>query len=114
LDIAALQAHPIAVGDEDFERVVEHSPLPVLLEFWSPHCRYSRQMTPVIESLAPSTSDRLRIAKLNIDEHRRTSARYGVSATPTLVIFDRGREIDRVQGALTEEQLRYRLHKYLG
>ena len=109
----ALQHHPIVVSDADFERLVEHSPLPVLLEFWSPYCLYCQQLAPTIERLAQSDSDRLRVATLNIDEQRRTPARYGVSATPTLLVLDRGRELDRVQGALTEDQLRYRLYKYL-
>ena len=113
LDIPAEQHAPMVVGDADFERLVERSPLPVLVEFWSPYCLYCQQLAPTIERLARTDSSRLRIATLNLDEHHRTPARFGVSATPTLLVLDGGREIDRIQGAMTEDQLRYRLFRYL-
>jgi thioredoxin 1 len=59
-------------------------------------------------------SGKVRVAKLNIDENKLTAARFGVRATPTLVIVDGGREVDRLEGALPEDQIRYRFWRWLG
>jgi len=114
LAIPPLQHEPLTVTDADFDELVDRSPLPVLLEFWSPYCLYCQRLEPIMRTLALQASDRIRVGKLDIDQNRRSAARYQVHATPTLMVLDRGRELDRVEGALTEEQLRYRLHKYLG
>lgn len=113
LELPTRQQEPLAITDANVHELVDRSPLPVLLEFWSPYCLYCQRLEPVMHRLATGVSDRLRVAKLNIDENPLTAARYGVRATPTLAILDRGRELDRVEGALTEEQLRYRFWRWL-
>lgn len=113
LTVPVRQDAPIAVRDADFEARVVRSPLPVLLEFWSPYCLYCRQFEPVIQKLTREISDRVRVARINIDDDRATPARYAVTGTPTLLVLDRGRELDRIVGAVSEDHLRRRLHRFL-
>lgn len=103
----------MVVTDATFVELVERSPLPVLLEFQSPLCIYCQRMRPVIKGLSRTISDRLRVATVDIDQQRAVAARYGVNATPTLLVLDRGREVERIEGAVSEDRLRYRLYRYL-
>ncbi len=113
LEVPALQDAPMLVRETDFEERVVRSPLPVLLEFWSPYCLYCQQFEPVMQRITREASDRLRVARINIDENKVVQARYAVTGTPTLLVLDQGRELERIVGATTEDQLRYRLYRFL-
>lgn len=113
LELPQRQTEPLEVTDANFASMVQKSPVPVLMEFWSPYCLYCQRLEPIMDKLAREVSDRVRVAKLNIDENRITAARYGVHATPTVAVIDRGRMVDKVEGAVPEEQLRYRFHRFL-
>lgn len=107
------QTSPLVVDAATFTGIVEDSPIPVLLVVESRYCVYCQRLKPVIERLTPDIGLRLRVATLDMDENRALAARYRVTATPTLLVLDRGRETDRIEGAVTEDQLRYRLYRYL-
>lgn len=113
LDFPALQKSPLEVTDATFAGTVERSPVPVLLEFQSRYCIHCQHLQPAIERMARDVTERLRVATLDIDENHATAARYRVSATPTLLVLDRGQELERIEGAVSEDQLRYRLYRYL-
>jgi thioredoxin 2 len=84
----------------DFAAVVERSPLPVLADFWAPWCGPCRMIAPAIEGLAADLAGKLKVAKVNTDENQELGARYAVRGIPTLILFQDGRERDRVTGAL--------------
>lgn len=113
LELPARQHSVIEVTDATFPAIVETSPIPVLLEFQSRYCIHCQRLRPLMERLAEDVTDRLRVASLDLDENRATAARYRVNATPTLLVLDRGRELERIEGAVSEDQLRYRLYRYL-
>jgi thioredoxin 2 len=107
-------AHPLTVTDASFARDVEQSPLPVLLDFWAAWCGPCRMIAPVIEQLAGELAGRVRVAKLNVDENQMTAGRFGVRSIPTLIIFNGGREVDRIAGAVPREAILGRLRATLG
>lgn len=113
LRLPAPQTSPLAVDAATYADIVEGSPIPVLLVVESRYCIYCQRLKPVIERLTPDIGLRLRVATLDMDENRALAARHRVTATPTLLVLDQGRETDRIEGAVTEEQLRYRLYRYL-
>lgn len=113
LELPILQHSPLEVTDATFAATVERSPIPVLLEFQSQYCIHCQNLRPLIERMAREVTERLRVATLDIDENRATAGRYRVAATPTLLVLDRGRELERIEGAVSEDQLRYRLYRYL-
>jgi thioredoxin 1 len=78
------------VRDETFEQDVLRADLPVVLDFWAPWCGPCRAVEPVLEQLEAELKGRVEFAKLNIDEHPLTAARYGVLSIPTAILFDGG------------------------
>jgi thioredoxin 2 len=105
---------PLTVSDATFSTAVEQSPLPVLLDFWAPWCPPCRVLAPVIDQLATEMSGRLRVAKLNIDDNPQTASRFQVQSIPTLLVFQGGREVDRLVGALPKAEIVRRLEGFIG
>ena len=104
-------AGPITVTDATFEAEVERSPLPVLVDAWAVWCGPCRAIAPVIEELAAELAGRVRVAKLNVDENPDTAARFELRSIPTLLIFDGGREVDRLVGAYPKAEISRRLEQ---
>ena len=95
-----------AVGEAEFDRVVERSALPVLVDLWAPWCGPCRSIAPVLEQLAAERAGSLRVAKVNVDEAPGVSARLGVQGIPTKVLYAGGAEIGRQVGALPGHAMR--------
>jgi thioredoxin 1 len=104
---------PFTVTDADFNRVVLKAKKPALVDFWAPWCGPCQMVAPVVKELAQEYAGRVLVAKLNVDENPDTAGRFGVKSIPTLILFRRGKEIDRVLGAQPAHVLRQRLEAML-
>lgn len=83
---------------QDFEEQVENTDLPVILEVWSDTCPPCRRMVPVLEHVATRYADQVRVVTVGTAAEPALHQRLGVRATPTLIIFDGGRELGRMVG----------------
>ena len=92
-------------GGADFAAVVEQSPLPVVVDLWAPWCGPCRMISPALETVATRLKGRLKLVKVNVDDHPDVSARFGVQGIPTLLLFRDGRLVDRSVGARGADQL---------
>jgi thioredoxin-like negative regulator of GroEL len=70
-------------------------------------------VAPIVEELAQQMAGRVRVGKLNVDENPATAARFSVQSIPTLLVLDRGREIDRIVGAQPKAAIAQRLEQAL-
>jgi thioredoxin 2 len=102
---------PMVVTDATFAEQVERSPLPVLIDMWAPWCGPCRMLTPIVEQLSAEFAGRMRVAKLNVDENPVTAERFRIQSIPALLLFQNGREIDRIVGAQPKTEIVRRIER---
>ena len=95
----------IPVSDATFEAEVLKAPKRVLVDFWAEWCGPCKQIHPHLEALAGDMSDKLTVAKVNIDDSPRTPGKYGVRGIPTLILFKGGEVAAMRVGSMSKTQL---------
>jgi thioredoxin 1 len=87
-----------SVDAATFESVVLESPVPVIVDFWAPWCKPCEAIEPRLRTLAAEWTGRVRLVRVNIDAEAGLSARYGVLALPTVVLFSGGEPQATIHG----------------
>ncbi|WP_295363434.1 thioredoxin [uncultured Pseudoramibacter sp.] len=91
--------------ESNFEQEVLQSDVPVVVDFYADWCGPCKMMSPVVEKLADTYADKVKIGKLNTDEAQSLAAKYGVMSIPNIVFFKNGEVVDRQVGAVPQSVL---------
>ena len=99
--------------DSTFDEEISGSDGPVLVDFWAEWCGPCKMIAPILEEIASEQGDKLRIAKLNVDENLEIARRFEVMSIPTLILFKDGQPQRRLIGAKGKGQLLQELEAFL-
>jgi len=87
---------------------------PVLVDFWAPWCGPCKQLTPVLEKVVNEAKGRVRLVKMNIDDHPSIAGQLGIQSIPAVIAFVNGRPADGFMGAVPESQIQQFIDRIAG
>jgi len=93
----------LELTDASFDETINSSDVPVLVDFWAPWCGPCKMLSPVLDEIANEYGDKLKVCKVNTDEHRDAAVEYAITAIPTIILFNGG-QIDKKWVGMTTKQ----------
>src|SRR4051794_4622584 len=94
--------------------MAESTRQPVLVDFWAPWCGPCKQLTPILERAVTAAAGKVKLVKMNIDEHPQIAGQLGIKSIPAIVAFQNGRPVDGFSGALPESEIKGFIERLVG
>ena len=88
----------IIITNENFEREVLNSDIPVLVDFWATWCGPCRMVAPIISEIAEENAGKIKVCKIDVDENEELAVRYKIQSIPTVMIFKNGTVTETIIG----------------
>jgi thioredoxin 1 len=101
----------LTLTTENFDQEVLKSPTPVLVDFWAEWCGPCKMVAPILDELASEYDGKVRIGKVNIDDHQALATEYGIRAIPTLLLFKGGQVTDQIVGLRSKRDFKSKLDR---
>ena len=102
------------MNDADFEKIVLKSDKVVVVDFWATWCKPCLAIAPYMKELASEYSEKVVVAKLDVDKNPNTAAKYEPRSSPLVLIFKNGKLVDKLIGAMPKNEYKSRIDKALG
>ena len=106
-------ANTLALSDAQFKAEVLDAKVPVLVDFWATWCAPCIAMEPTLEELATMHLGKLKVVKVNIEENQLTAQAYGVRSLPNFLLFNGGKVVTQIAGAVSKQKLGEAVQKVL-
>ena len=95
----------VELTDVTFDETVNSSQVPVLVDFWAPWCGPCKMLSPVIGEIADEYGEKVKICKVNTDDHREAAVEYAINAIPTIILFNGGQIAQKWVGMTTKKDI---------
>jgi thioredoxin 1 len=95
----------VNLEDGTFEQEVLKSETPVLVDFWATWCGPCKAIAPAVDEIAREYKGKLKVGKVDIDQHQQVAQKFGIRSIPTLLVFKGGRVVDTIIGAVPKSKL---------
>ena len=103
----------VELNENNFEQEVLKANTPVLVDFWSVWCGPCKMIAPIVDELAVEYEGKLKIGKVDVDNHQQIAMQYGIRSIPTLLVFKGGKVVEQIVGAAPKKSLIEKLSKHL-
>jgi len=103
----------LTLTSANFDTETKRAETPILVDFWAEWCGPCRMVAPVLEKLAQDYSGKVRIGKVNVDEHGGLASKFGIQSIPTLLIFKAGKVVEQFVGAAPLDVLARMIDKHV-
>ena len=101
------------VSDKNFDSEIMKSDIPAMVDFWAEWCGPCKMVGPIVEELAKEYKDKVKVAKMDVDQNRETPAKFGIRNIPTLIFFKNGEVAKTIIGAQPKSSIEEELKKLL-
>ena len=96
----------LEITDDNFEETVLNSDTPIVVDFWAEWCPPCKLIAPSLEQLADEYVGTFKVGKLNVDDNRETTMKYGIRGIPTLLVIKEGDVTEQIVGAHPKDTLK--------
>ena len=103
----------VELDDSSFDKTIDSSSWPVMVDFYSPSCGPCHMLAPVIETLAQQYAGKVVIAKYDTSRHQMAASRFQIKGVPTLIFFKQGKVVDQIVGAAPQADIERRLNNLI-
>lgn len=104
---------PVTVTTDSFKSEVVQADVPVLVDFWADWCGPCKKLSPILDQVAEEMGDKVKVAKVNVDEERNLGAMFQVMSIPNVLIFKGGEKVDEFVGLRSKDDIIAQVEKYL-
>lgn len=98
-------ANVLSVNESNFQEEVMEASQPVLVDFWAPWCGYCTKLAPVMDEVSADLGEKVKVVKLNVDENRSIAQKYGVMSLPTMILFKKGEQAEKLMGYMPKANI---------
>ncbi len=95
----------VTISQDNFTAEVLEADTPVIVDFWAEWCAPCKMIAPVLQQISQDYAGRLKVAKVNVDDHGEIAQRFNIVSIPTLLLFKRGEVVRQQVGAVPRETI---------